>query len=126
MIDLPPPKCQLADEEPLVQLLLVVVCDAVSANPIVADDFVWLITSIENTTATIADRVIAIVWIKVSHAVTAISVSLNSIVMSLPRSTLRTMLGVRRTNSAKSSPLTAWVLCHNDSSFVFVGLYPRA
>ena len=87
--------------------MFVVVFDTTAANPIVVDHFVRFIANVEDTTAAIADRVIAIVWIKVSHAVTAICVSLNSMVMSLPRSTLRTMLGVRRTNSAKSSPLTA-------------------
>ena len=117
---------KISGEEPLAQLLLIVVFDATAANPIITDHFVRFIANVENATATIADRVIAIVWIKVSHAVTAICVSLNSMVMSLPRSTLRTMLGVRRTNSAKSSPLTAWVLSHKVSRFVFVGLYPRA
>ena len=74
---------------------------------IIADRFVRCIANIKNIVANIADCVVAIIWIKVSHAVTAICVWLISMVMSLPRSTLRTMLGVRRTNSAKSSPLTA-------------------
>ena len=114
-------------EEPIVQLLFIIIFDATAANPIfLIDPFVRFVANVENTTAAIADRVIAIVRIKVSHAVTAICVSLNSMVMSLPRSTLRTMLGVRRTNSAKSSPLTAWVLSHKVSRFAFVGLYPRA
>jgi hypothetical protein len=52
---------QLSVKKPLAQLLFVVVFDATVANPIVVDHFVRFIANVENTTAAIADRVIAIV-----------------------------------------------------------------
>ena len=58
----------------------------------------------------------------VGHAVTPNSVLLRLIVMLPPFKTLVTWSAVRVTNSAKSSPLTSWVLSHRVSRFVFVGL----
>lgn len=55
-------------EEPIVQLLFIIIFDATTANPIfLINPFVRLVANVENTTAAVADRVIAIVWIKISH-----------------------------------------------------------
>tara|TARA_R110002072_G_C7724652_1_gene515196 strand:+ start:526 stop:663 length:138 start_codon:yes stop_codon:yes gene_type:complete len=40
--------------------------------PLIVDDFVRLGANVENTTATIARRIVAVHWIVVSHAVTDI------------------------------------------------------
>ena len=75
---------ETSGEEPLPQLLIIVVFDATAANPIVADHFVRRIANVEYIAATIARRIVAVVWIKVSHAEISNFVSLNWMVISPP------------------------------------------
>jgi len=58
---------ETSGEEPLPQLLIIVVFDATAANPIVAYDFVRRIANVEYIAATIARRIVAIHWIVIKH-----------------------------------------------------------
>ena len=61
----PPP---MSIKESLSQLLLVIVSIAMTADPpLIVDDFVRLGANVENTTATIARRIVAMVWIVIKH-----------------------------------------------------------
>jgi hypothetical protein len=75
---------KISGEEPLAQPLRIVVFDATAANPIVADHFVRRIANVEYIAATIARRIVAVHWIKVSHAEISNFVSLNRMVISPP------------------------------------------